>query len=216
MVGLIVIIVCITLSILCYKKMANISRSKGRGKLSIFLISLSSSSLVFIVSMMIGISNFFPEVRNSKNSEDTNIVNKAIATESESPLELRIQEEINSLPEGSAKRGFAISVYKDYGVSNKDLSEALKKADCYNAIVSKMKKHQSAYSYETKSWQSFKDFERDVGGGAYLKAEMDYRKRYNEEFGRNQKKLSNELALCTYNVAQSLPEHLPRPKPEEY
>ncbi|HHQ6624490.1 TPA: hypothetical protein ACSTL5_000943 [Serratia fonticola] len=216
MVGLIVIIVCITLSFLCYKKMANISRSKGRGKLSIFLISLSSSSLVFIVSMMIGISNFFPEVRNSKNSEDTNIVNKAIATESESPLELRIQEEINSLPEGSAKRGFAISVYKDYGVSNKELSETLKKADCYNAIVSKMKKNQSAYSYETKSWQSFKDFERDVGGGAYLKAEMDYRKRYNEEFGRNQKKLSNELALCTYNVAQSLPEHLPRPKPEEY
>ncbi|WP_447878528.1 hypothetical protein [Serratia fonticola] len=214
MIGFVVIIVCIALSILCFKKMTKRSRSKGRGKLSTLFIALSSSGLVFIVSMMIGISNFFPEVRNSKNSEDTNIVNKATAIES--PLEIRIQEEINSLPEDSAKRGAAISVYKEYGVSNKDLTEALKKADCYNAIVSKMKTHQSAYSYETKSWQSFKDFERDVGGGAYLKAEIDYRKRYNEEFGRNQKKLSNELALCTYDVAQSLPEHLPRPKPEEY
>lgn len=216
MVGLIVIIVCIALSILCYKKMANRSHARGRGKLSTVIIALSSSSLVFIVSMMIGISNFFPEAKSSKISEVENIVNNTATTENESPLEIRIQEEINSLPEDSAKRGSAISVYKEYGVSNKDLTEALKKADCYNAIISKMKIHQSAYSYETKSWQSFKDFERDVGGDAYLKAEMDYRKRYNEEFGRNQKKLSNELALCTYNVAQSLPEHLPRPKPEEY
>lgn len=194
--------------------MANRSRARGRGKLSTVIIALSSSSLVFIVSMMIGISNFFPEAEGSKNNEVENIANAT--TDNESPLELRIQEEINSLPEDSAKRGLAISVYKNYGVSNKDLTEALKKSDCYNAIVSKMKVQQSAYSYETKSWQSFKDFERDIGGGAYLKAEMDYRKRYNEEFGRNQKKLSNELALCTYSVAQSLPEHLPRPKPEEY
>ncbi|OCJ23782.1 hypothetical protein [Serratia sp. 14-2641] len=214
MVGLIVIIVCIALSIFFYKKMVKILRTKGRGKLSTLFIALSSSSLVFIVSMMIGISNFFPEAQSSKSNEGGHIVNNTTAIESS--LEIRIQEEINSLPEGSAKRGSAISVYKEYGVSNKDLSEALKKADCYNAIITKMKIHQSAYSYETKSWQSFKDFERDVGGDAYLKAEMDYRKRYNEEFGRNQKKLSNELALCTYNVAQSLPEHLPRPKPEEY
>lgn len=73
MVGLIVIIVCIALSILCYKKMAKRSRTKGRGKLSTLLISVSSSSLVFIVSMMIGISNFFPEAKSNKslNIKDT-------------------------------------------------------------------------------------------------------------------------------------------------
>ncbi|CNL05118.1 hypothetical protein [Yersinia pseudotuberculosis] len=62
--GLIVIIVCIALSVFCYKKMANRCRVKGRGKLTTFFISLSSSSLVFLVSMIIGVANFFPEAES--------------------------------------------------------------------------------------------------------------------------------------------------------
>jgi hypothetical protein len=76
MVGLIVIIVCIALSVLCYKKMANRSRAKGRGKLSTVIIALSSSSLVFIVSMMIGISYFFPEAKSNKSLNTKDKISK--------------------------------------------------------------------------------------------------------------------------------------------
>ncbi|UZX56253.1 hypothetical protein ND446_04905 [Yersinia ruckeri] len=73
MIGLVVIIICLALSIFCYKKMANRCRVKERGKLTTFFISLSSSSFVFIVSMIIGVANFFPEAKSNKslNTKDT-------------------------------------------------------------------------------------------------------------------------------------------------
>lgn len=82
MIGLVVIIVCIGLSVFCYKKMANRCRVKGRGTLTTFFISLSSSSLVFLVSMIIGVANFFPESESGKvsNVKEEKYIKKTVAT----------------------------------------------------------------------------------------------------------------------------------------
>ncbi|MBO1630394.1 hypothetical protein GKR58_09080 [Yersinia pseudotuberculosis] len=82
--GLIVIIVCIALSVFCYKKMANRCRVKGRGTLTTFFISLSSSSLVFLVSMIIVVANFFPEAESESgkvsNVKEEKDIKKTVAT----------------------------------------------------------------------------------------------------------------------------------------
>lgn len=52
--GLIVFIICIAISVLCYKKVSNRSRNKGRGKFLTLTLSLMMSFVVFIVSIGIG------------------------------------------------------------------------------------------------------------------------------------------------------------------
>ncbi|HGP4137104.1 TPA: hypothetical protein ACLLGK_000646 [Enterobacter roggenkampii] len=52
--GLIVFIICIAISVLCYKKVSNRFRNKGRGKFRTLTLSLVISFVVFMVSIGIG------------------------------------------------------------------------------------------------------------------------------------------------------------------
>ncbi|CQH64250.1 hypothetical protein ACLIXB_001333 [Yersinia enterocolitica] len=52
--GLIVSIICIAISVLCYKKVSNRSKNKGQGKIRAFITSLAMSFIVFMVSIGIG------------------------------------------------------------------------------------------------------------------------------------------------------------------
>ncbi|ENG1466652.1 hypothetical protein ABSL25_000907 [Yersinia enterocolitica] len=71
MIGLVVIIICIIISVFCYKKIANSCRNKGRGNVRTFLTALVSSIFLFIVTMGIGVANFFPSNDKAKVSEKT-------------------------------------------------------------------------------------------------------------------------------------------------
>ncbi|EMY7639163.1 hypothetical protein ABCT75_003236 [Citrobacter freundii] len=52
--GLIVFIICIIISIVCYKKVSNRSKNKDYGKIRTLITSLATSFIVFIVSIGIG------------------------------------------------------------------------------------------------------------------------------------------------------------------
>lgn len=52
--GLIVFIICIAISVLCYKKVSNRSKTKGHGKIRTLVTSLAMSFIVFMVSIGIG------------------------------------------------------------------------------------------------------------------------------------------------------------------
>ncbi|CAI0997271.1 hypothetical protein [Serratia proteamaculans] len=71
MIGLVVIVICIFISVLFYKKIANSCRNKGRGDVRTFLTALISSSLLFMLTMSIGVASFFPSGEGSKISENT-------------------------------------------------------------------------------------------------------------------------------------------------
>ncbi|WP_439412366.1 hypothetical protein [Enterobacter ludwigii] len=70
MTGLVVIIICIVISVFCYKKIANSCRNKGRGSIRTFLTAFISSVFLFIITMGIGIANLSPS--DDKVSESTN------------------------------------------------------------------------------------------------------------------------------------------------
>lgn len=71
MIGLVVIVICIFISVLFYKKIANSCRNKGRGDVRTFLTALISSSLLFMLTMSIGVASFFPSGEGGKISENT-------------------------------------------------------------------------------------------------------------------------------------------------
>lgn len=52
--GLIVFIICIAISVLCYKKVSNRTKMKGHGKISALISSLAITFIVFMVSIGIG------------------------------------------------------------------------------------------------------------------------------------------------------------------
>ncbi|WP_417633746.1 hypothetical protein [Citrobacter sp. FR21RM1OL9030] len=52
--GLIVFIICIAISVLCYKKVSNRSKTKGHGKIRTLISSLVMAFVVFMVSIGIG------------------------------------------------------------------------------------------------------------------------------------------------------------------
>ncbi|MDL4455753.1 hypothetical protein ABN262_18810 [Citrobacter youngae] len=52
--GLIVFIICIAISVLCYKKVSNRTRKRGHGKIRALITSLSMSCIAFMVSIGIG------------------------------------------------------------------------------------------------------------------------------------------------------------------
>ncbi|WP_447873971.1 hypothetical protein [Serratia fonticola] len=71
MISLVIIVICIFISVLFYKKIANSCRNKGRGNVRTFLTALISSSLLFMLTMSIGVASFFPSNEGSKISENT-------------------------------------------------------------------------------------------------------------------------------------------------
>ncbi|CNB94706.1 Uncharacterised protein [Yersinia enterocolitica] len=71
MIGLVVIIISIVISVFCYKKIANSCRNKGRGNVRTFLTALIASIFLFVVTMGIGIANFFPSNDRVKVPENT-------------------------------------------------------------------------------------------------------------------------------------------------
>ncbi|ENG6272868.1 hypothetical protein ACEW7I_002548 [Yersinia enterocolitica] len=71
MIGLVVTIICIIISVFCYKKIANSCRNKGRGNVRTFLTALISSSVLFMLTMSIGVASFSPSNEGGKISENT-------------------------------------------------------------------------------------------------------------------------------------------------
>lgn len=54
MAGVIIFIICIAISVLCYKKVSNRSKTKGHGKIRTLITSSAMSFIVFMVSIGIG------------------------------------------------------------------------------------------------------------------------------------------------------------------
>lgn len=241
MVGLTVIIVCIALSIICYKKMANRSRAKGRGKLSTFFIALSSSSLVFIVSMMIGISNFFPEAESSNSSEAGNIVNKTKATENESPVE--------QIKNDSKYTLLSKSPFENDNGDNDIVVKFDKNNPFEMSILKNIQSYQNASFKHNRAAMIFRDYGIDLRDfdklvlprcsqrveelkSGYkreteawlpyshyvnrdvLRKEKEYRDNYNREFSEKMQHESNIMNECFYSLSQKLPNHSPRNRPE--
>lgn len=81
MIGLVIIIICIVISVFCYKKIASSCRNKGRSRIRTFLTAFISSTFLFIITMGISVANFFPsnekvmtsdkivQVKNSSNND---------------------------------------------------------------------------------------------------------------------------------------------------
>lgn len=82
MTGLIVIIICIVISVFCYKRIANSCRNKGRGSIRTFLTALISSFFLFIITMGIGVANF-PSSKDkvSKSANQGETITKSSANE---------------------------------------------------------------------------------------------------------------------------------------
>lgn len=68
----IVILICIAISVLCYKKISTRCRNKGRGGLRVFFTALTSSFFIFIIAMGIGVANFFPKTESNNTVGYTN------------------------------------------------------------------------------------------------------------------------------------------------
>ncbi|CNE43272.1 hypothetical protein [Yersinia mollaretii] len=69
MIGLAVSIICIVISVFCYKKLASSCRNKGQGNVRAFLTASISSIFLFMITMGIGIANFFPSSDKAKAAE---------------------------------------------------------------------------------------------------------------------------------------------------
>jgi hypothetical protein len=69
MLGLIVIIICIAISVFVYKKIAKRCRNIGHGGVRSLLTALIPSFFIFIITMVIGVNNLFPNDKKSNISD---------------------------------------------------------------------------------------------------------------------------------------------------
>lgn len=66
-----VLIICLIISVLCFKKVANHCRNKSNGKFRTILTASIISFFVFIISMGIGVASFVTSDKSNKNSLTT-------------------------------------------------------------------------------------------------------------------------------------------------
>ncbi|PHZ21490.1 hypothetical protein [Yersinia massiliensis] len=238
MIGLVVIIVCIALSVFCYKKMANRCRVKGRGKLTTFFISLSSSSLVFLVSMIIGVANFFPEAESEsgkvsndkteknivaekkqdrKDLEYTLIVKDSLTNSSDRDIILKFEKnnefELSVLKEIQSYQNESFQHYRA-AMMFRDYGVRLSDFDklirpkCSESIDEL--DHQ--YKNETASWQPYSWYkDKDL-----LEEAHKYRENYHKVFFEEKKRQQKKMIQCFYDLSQEIPNHSPRQKPDDY
>lgn len=67
MTSLLVLIISVAISVICYKKVANRCRNKSNGKLRTLLTASLTSFLAFIIAMIIGVAGFVTSDKSSKN-----------------------------------------------------------------------------------------------------------------------------------------------------
>ncbi|WP_313684602.1 hypothetical protein [Pantoea sp.] len=216
--GLVVIVICIAITILSYKKIANRCRDKGRGKFRTFLTATIVSFFIFAVTMGVGVANFFPKDPNSNivdvpkvpmikwtETKDMSLVHKLIAQDmKENPaLTQEILKEISTYSEGSLDRGLAESNYIDYGVGNSKYMTAIENSDCrqqYKAQLAPYKAWRDA-----QDWRPFSEFPKEM-----RKQEMYRRDRVTNDYLNKAAEVGNVLNRCVFALISSLP-HLSRP-----
>lgn len=228
MTGLAVIIICIFISVFCYKKIASSCRNKGRGSGRTFFTALISSAFLFMITMSIGIANFFPKDKSSiivdipkvpmikwSTSQNMEQVHTLIDKDLKENPELtqKILKNMSSYKEGSVERTVAELTYIKFGVGVNEYEPILKTTSCFMDFKNGMQRANSVYANETRNWQSLSDFKRNVGDGSILQAEVDYRERFNKENTATQRTLQNRFEVCEYNTAQSMKNHLTRQRP---
>ncbi|WP_347004140.1 hypothetical protein [Enterobacter roggenkampii] len=228
MIGLVVIIICVIVSVFGYKKIASSCRNKGRGSVRTFFTASISSIFLFIITMGIGVANFFPRDKISdivdvpkvpmikwSTTENMEEINALIEKDLKENPELtrKILKDISSYKEGSLERTVAELNYTMYGVGIKEYEPILKNTPCFIDLKSGMQRANSVYANETRNWQSLSNFKRNVGGGTILQAEIDYRERFNKETMTTLKVLQDRSEVCEYNTAQSMKNHLTRQRP---
>ncbi|MFN3067231.1 hypothetical protein ACKWMY_03835 [Serratia sp. J2] len=228
MIGLVVIIICIIISAFGYKKIASSCRKKGRGSVRTFFTASISSVFLFIITMGIGVANFFPRDKNSNivdvpkvpmikwiTSQNMEQVHTLIDKDLKENPELtrKILKEISLYTKDSVERTVAELTYIKYGVGMNEYEPILKTTSCFMDFKNGMQRAHSVYSNETRNWQSLNDFKRDIGNGSILQAEIDYRERFNKENMATQRVLQDRFEVCEYNTAQSMKNHLTRQRP---
>ncbi|HHH1496565.1 TPA: hypothetical protein ACPZSC_002958 [Yersinia enterocolitica] len=218
MTGLVVIIICIVISVFCHKKIANIFRNKGRGSVRTFLTALISSVFLFLITMGIGVANFFPKDKSSNiidvpkvpmikwsTTENMEEINALIEKDLKENPELtrKILKEISSYQKDSVERTVAESDYVNDGVSYADNIFAIEKSNCRQEL-----KEQLAPYTEWKNsqdWRPFSEFPKSM-----LKQEMYRRDIVNTQYLGHKTDLTNIFMKCTFSLRDSIP-HLLRP-----
>lgn len=206
-----------------YKKTASRLRSKGRGKFSTFIISFSLSAIVLMVTMAIGISNFFPKRDDESSNKEANqktdqdlytmtfklfpndSQNINVTFDKNNPFDMTVLKEIQSYPDKNSDHNkvTALFIFKNYGVRLSD----------YNKYVlpkcsSEMNDLQQEYQMETNSWLPFSTIQND----AVREHEEEYRDDYNKHYYEKVSIAKEKQNKCFYDLSQSLPHHSPRPK----
>ncbi len=225
MIELIVIIVCIVLSIFSYKKTSNRCKKKGRGKIATSIISITTCIFVFVISGMIGVSNFSPDTYSntsnniaantekdnssvytmqfkSRISSDENIV---INFDKNNEFEMSALKEMKNYEDGSALQERAMLIFHDYGIRLNDFDKLILPVCSKNVDDLKSK-----YRRETASWMPYSHYQDKD----FLKSEQEYRDNYNKTYGENMTYMTNKMNECFYDLSQKLPDHSPRPKPK--
>ncbi|MCX8990809.1 hypothetical protein NLN88_23365, partial [Citrobacter portucalensis] len=74
MTGLLIIIVCVAISVFCYKQVSKRCGKKSQGKFRIFLTSTLSCIGVFIITMLIAVPVFYSGADNVPTNINSNTI----------------------------------------------------------------------------------------------------------------------------------------------
>ncbi|WP_318389606.1 hypothetical protein [Enterobacter sp.] len=220
---LLIFIVCIIVSIFCYKKIAKNCRNKGRGKFFTILTASLSSLVVFVCIMAVfsGKStskdgNNDSEAASLKVTEwmaspaDVEKVNELIENDLRENPELtkRILQEISSYDKDDAAKMSAQLTYQQYGVSNKEFTAVIQESNC--PAEYKAKNKQAVSWYNSQDWRPLTDFPN------YMWKKEKYRRDLvNYESGKRQLEITNEFSACTLPLLSKV-EHLSRTDAKPY
>ncbi|MCU5774570.1 hypothetical protein N5923_11020 [Erwiniaceae bacterium BAC15a-03b] len=75
--------------------------------------------------------------------------------------------------------------------------------ECLQRFEQKSARQRALYDEITHSWQPISDFQRDVGAGSVLQAEIEYRERFNQYNQETIDKLRQKLSACEKAAAEA-------------
>lgn len=138
------------------------------------------------------------------NSNDTDIILKF---DKNNEFELSVLKEIQSYQNESFKNYRAAMIFRDYGVKLSDFDKLIR-AKCSESIDELDRQ----YKNETGLWKPFSWYkDKDL-----LEEAHKYRENYHKVFFEEKKRQKKRMNRCFYDLSQELPNHSPRPKPEDY
>lgn len=181
-----------------------------------------------MVTMGIGVANFFPKDKDSHivdiskvpmfkwtTTENMGKINALIQKDLKENPELtrKILRDISSYKEESGERSIAEKDYIDDGISFRDKMAAIENSNCRQEFNSQLAPYKSWYDADVqrriifnKSYQPTSDLSRDL-----IRQEMYRRDIVNNEYLIHHTDLLNIFGKCTFSLRDSIP-HLSRPE----